>query len=322
MDKLQEEGDFLGRWLNDNLSDKEIADFKNTEDYPEYHKIIQTLEEIKAPKFETEVSLGKIKSRIEEAKSSKSKSITLVKSKSYSLLVAASISLILAVTYVLFYMNSFMPDSGEMSYATTIGEKHAIDFPDGSSVKINVASQLSYDRQNWNKKRTINLEGEAFFEVNPGSPFTVETSSEKIEVLGTSFNVKSRKDVLEVFCYTGEVRVKGDNFQEVLHPGEGIRTKNKQLVKKLNSNNIPQAPSWLDGISSMDNIPLSEALEELCLYFDLKIASDLDLSQFDFTGDFPHADLNLSIKLLLDPFNQLKYDYDVTHKTLTIASNE
>ena len=320
MDQLQEEGNFLGRWLNDNLDAKELADFKHSQDYSSYEKIIQTLEEFKAPDFETENSLEKLKHKIEQAPKSKSNTISLIKKKPY--LLAATISLILGITYVLFYANTPNSNQNQISYTTSVGEKHAIEFPDGSEVKINVASQLNYNLQNWTQKRIIRLDGEAFFKVTPGKPFLVETSKGSIEVLGTSFNVKARKNIFEVVCYSGKVNVKGDSFEKTLLPGEGIKTQDNKNINKLTTKHLHKSPSWLKGISSLDNVPLSEALEELCFYFDLKISSELDLSQYYFTGDFPHADLNLSIKLLVDPFNQLNYTYDAVHKTLTIVSND
>ena len=48
-----------------------------------------------------------------------------------------------------------------------------------------------------NGKRKVTLIGEAFFEVtrNPTMPFIVHTDNLKTTVLGTSFNVKTFKDV-------------------------------------------------------------------------------------------------------------------------------
>jgi transmembrane sensor len=47
---------------------------------------------------------------------------------------------------------------------------------------------MSYS-DDWSKERTLSLEGEAFFEVQKGSKFSVVTSDGIVEVLGTSFDV-------------------------------------------------------------------------------------------------------------------------------------
>ena len=55
--------------------------------------------------------------------------------------------------------------------------------------------------------RKVSLEGEAFFEVNPGKKFEVVSKFGKTIVLGTSFNIYSRNSSYQVTCMTGKVKV-------------------------------------------------------------------------------------------------------------------
>ncbi len=64
--------------------------------------------------------------------------------------------------------------------------------PDGSSVDLNSASTLTYPRKLWGRYRAVYLEGEAFFDVEPGTrPFVVTTANASIQVVGTAFNVNA-----------------------------------------------------------------------------------------------------------------------------------
>ncbi len=59
------------------------------------------------------------------------------------------------------------------------------------------------------------MQGEAFFNVQPGNiPFIVEFGSGRVEVLGTKFNVKKRRDETEILVTEGRVKVAGLEFGE------------------------------------------------------------------------------------------------------------
>lgn len=98
------------------------------------------------------------------------------------------------------------------------GAQQTVTLPDGSVAELNSGSQLTYTRGFQSlpfvqaTTRTVTLHGEAFFEVaRDGRPFVVETFNTKVEVLGTSFNVKARPDAsggaTQVTVATGRVRV-------------------------------------------------------------------------------------------------------------------
>ncbi|MBK7475109.1 MAG: FecR domain-containing protein [Haliscomenobacter sp.] len=107
---------------------------------------------------------------------------------------------------------------------TENAQQLALDLPDGSRVNVNAATELTYQPKSWKKERRVHLEGEAFFQVEKGEPFIVETDLGKVEVLGTSFNVKSREGYFEVDCFTGKVRVTNQNgSMQVLNPGQSTR---------------------------------------------------------------------------------------------------
>ena len=87
--------------------------------------------------------------------------------------------------------------------------------------------------------------------------FVVETSYGDISVLGTSFNIKSRKNDFTVFCFTGKVQVKALNKVFTLTKGEGVRlNKNKEPV--LFNDETLKTPNWMNKESVFYEVPYQE----------------------------------------------------------------
>ena len=77
--------------------------------------------------------------------------------------------------------------------STKPGSRTQIQLPDGSVVRLNSSSSLTYDKNFGKNIREVSLTGEAFFDVTKDSshPFIIHTNVIDIKVLGTAFNVKS-----------------------------------------------------------------------------------------------------------------------------------
>lgn len=94
--------------------------------------------------------------------------------------------------------------------------------PDGSVVTLNKSAELKYVKDFEGKTREVQLEGEAFFDVTPNKnkPFVITANGVKVTVVGTSFNVKSSKEVTEVIVETGRVEVAKKKSSVFLDPSE------------------------------------------------------------------------------------------------------
>lgn len=105
---------------------------------------------------------------------------------------------------------------------TSPGNRSLITLADSSKVYLNSSSEISYPSNLGSGDRWVKLTGEGFFEVKKnGKPFTVMIEDTKIEVLGTSFNVKVEQDKLSIALLTGKVMVKDEVGNQVaLSPDE------------------------------------------------------------------------------------------------------
>ncbi|MEN6455663.1 MAG: FecR family protein, partial [Prolixibacteraceae bacterium] len=113
------------------------------------------------------------------------------------------------------------------------GSKTEIQLPDGSVVKLNSGSTLTYPSAFESDNRIVELEGEGFFTVHkdPARPFYVNTTNISFKVLGTVFNVKSYPDEnsIETTLLSGSVEIYGKT-------GTGRNSLDEKSAAMLNPN--------------------------------------------------------------------------------------
>ncbi|HWW39751.1 FecR family protein [Pedobacter sp.] len=132
---------------------------------------------------------------------------------------------------------------------TTVAERKFITLEDGTKVWLGNASVLHYPSSFKTNSREVELEGEAFFKVNhnPKKPFLIHTRKLKIQVLGTSFNVRSYASDREtaVNVASGKVAVLSAGNQVMLERGQGIIYDHISNQFGQRSNEGTYSPVWL-----------------------------------------------------------------------------
>jgi transmembrane sensor len=107
---------------------------------------------------------------------------------------------------------------------TPRGGMYHVSLPDGSSVWLNAGSSLRYPGYFAGSERSVELNGEAYFEVahRENQPFIVKAGGSTVEVLGTHFNVKAygEEGAVRTTLLEGSVRLRKGNMVQVLRPGE------------------------------------------------------------------------------------------------------
>lgn len=196
---------------------------------------------------------------------------------------AAAIILLLTTTaFLRFYTESV---------TTPAGLHSSVSLPDGSTVELNAATQLSYHPYWWQFNRSMKMEGEAFFDVVKGSSFSVISENGTTTVLGTSFNINSRENGYTVFCKTGKVSVEHEASKVIIAPNESAELQANGELQKITSSNSSEFIGWIDNQFIFNAKPLRDVVREIELQYDieLKIAGN-DISDWKFTGAFGRAD--------------------------------
>ncbi len=132
-----------------------------------------------------------------------------------------------------------------------------IQLPDGSVVRLNSSSSLTYDKNFGKNIREVSLIGEAFFDVTKDSshPFIIHTNVIDIRVLGTAFNVKSYPgdQNTETSLIRGKVEVtlkNRSNEKVYLNPNEKLVVANNSSFVNRTLVNQPDQRADKTDISS------------------------------------------------------------------------
>lgn len=298
---------YLAKWLNNELSEEELKEFRKSAGYSTYQKIAEVSTSLTGPDFDVEKALESTKQARNNPTDGK-----VVRMSPYGQLlkIAATLLILLGITY--FYYN-FGNESIQADYA----QRSEVVLPDHSEVTLNAGSDLSYNDKKWDSRRHIKLRGEAFFKVAKGQKFTVETEAGTVTVLGTQFNVLQRDNIFIVSCYEGRVKVVHNDTALELPAGTGYRVvhgeRDKFVTKPVSK------PSWMTEESTFRSMPLSFVLEELQRQYDLKVETkDVDREVL-FTGTFSNTNLNLALQSISAPL-QLAYTLE-GDKVLIYAQN-
>ncbi|WKN44992.1 FecR family protein [Tunicatimonas pelagia] len=230
--------------------------------------------------------------------------------------VAAAIVLLLLAGAV-FWINR-TPEWSTLS--TVYGETQSVALADGTQVILNANSVMRYRTED---PREVWLEGEAFFQVKhteADAPFHVNTSDLVVYVLGTEFNVNTRRAKTDVVLNQGKVVLSlpannADSTVE-MQPGDRVRySKAKQTVEKQIAN--PQVyTAWTQGTMILNHTPLREVFQRIEDIYGVRVeASDPSVLGQELSGQVDQ-DLELIILLI-----EKSFDITITHRANVLYLN-
>ncbi len=272
----------LARWLSGELTEAERKEVEQHPDFERWRRIARAAEQLQPPPYDQRAAWE----RLRAAAASKKR-----RSKLRPLIAAGAIAAALALLIAFFFL---LP--GRESIRTQIGEKQAVTLPDGASVRLNAVSSLSYSERGFAEARDVHLDGEAYFEVRPGLPFTVQTGRGRVEVLGTRFNVYDRADELSVQCYEGRVRVivpPADTL--TLTAGQGARLRGGRLARS--SPGATDRPGWTEGVTQFTDTPPALVFQEMMRHYEVNILYEA-LPAKRYTGPLPHDNLRQALEIV------------------------
>jgi ferric-dicitrate binding protein FerR (iron transport regulator) len=171
-------------------------------------------------------------------------------------------------------------DGPEMIIVATGEEVEEIHLPDGSLIYLNSESELHYPENFRLGKRSVFMTGEGFFKISsdPDRPFLVQIADRAIvEVLGTSFNIKSKPGDMEIGVQVVEGRVAfytpgAKDNRTILNKGDQAELQDGNI--RLRAKADPNFLSWQTGILYFQQSPIHTVAEQLEAYYNRKIILD------------------------------------------------
>jgi hypothetical protein len=161
------------------------------------------------------------------------------------------------------------------------GGQFQITLSDGTKVWLNSNSSLKYPSAFSASERRVELSGEAYFEVskNKQKPFIVETSLQKVEVLGTKFNINAYDDEssTQTSLAEGSVRVSCKNNTTLLKPGQQSTLTDQHIA--VRSINLDQVLDWKNGDFNFSNNNLKEIMRKISRWYNIEVIFEGPISQ-------------------------------------------
>lgn len=174
--------------------------------------------------------------------------------------------------------NSAIADDQQVNVISTPnGGEWQIRLPDGSLVWLNALSSLEYPLNiGTTTVRKVKLKGEAYFEVAKDSkhPFIVETDKQKLEVLGTHFNINSytNESLTKTTLLEGSVRISAIqnlNEYQVLKPGQqSVLSENGIEIKAVDTD---ESVAWKNGYFMFNNEKQESILRKIARWYNVKV---------------------------------------------------
>ena len=195
---------------------------------------------------------------------------------------------------------------------TSYGEVKTILLPDSSVVTLNGNSSLRMLQQ-WGPgdNREVWLDGEAYFQVQKQhaarTGFVVHTSQVDVEVLGTRFNVNTRRQQSIVSLEEGKVRlsVHGEvslvnkDSAIVMRPGQTVVVDASSSPKVNEDRNVTAHSGWTKNEFHFDNTSLAEIARLMEDTYGYKMTvSDTSLWKLSISGDLRASNIQELIKVL------------------------
>lgn len=277
----------LAKWLNNDMTETELAAFEAHPDFEKYEKIKKHSAQLLVANFDEEGTLQRV---LSHPKSSP-KVVSLFQNWLFK--VAAVLVVALGITFAVSHFAT------ETHYALN-GSKTSFALPDNSEVVLNAGSEIKYQKWNWKQNRKLKLDGEAYFKVAKGRKFEVTTSLGTVAVLGTQFNVKARQNRFNVTCFEGRVKVNYKNEQLLLTHGQSVTFENG---KKTTSLVAVSKPEWMENRIAFEKANLRTILDEIERQYDVTIQVKAPYSEELFTGKIPTDNLDVALQIIATTYH-------------------
>lgn len=306
----------ISDYFDKSITDDGLIALQNwIEEQPEnLDKFIETIQILGAAKSFFEVPVAqeanwqKIHQHITE-------SSAVTKKVPHRLRWAAAAAILLMATCALVWYTKVLPHTPQAdTYATLSnpdGQHSRIILPDSSVVYLGGGSSLKYVKNFLGAKRTVYLDGEAFFEVvhQSARPFIVKSGEISTVVLGTSFNVKafSVQKKVEVTVSTGKVgvmaTVKGKSqLIRYLTPDEQLTIDTKSDIYTFGTADAQSVSGWVKNDFIFHNTPLNEIALSLEHHYGVQIEfTEAELGKMRLTAKF----INMPLQEVLDNLSVL-----------------
>lgn len=194
-------------------------------------------------------------------------------------------------------------------YATARGQRTEVMLTDGTRVWLSVDSRLRVPQDYGTTTRTVQLEGEGYFEVrhDAAHPFRVLAARAVAEDLGTKFVVRAYPEDTSAMVVVAEGSVALGSDRSPAGEARGVPLKRGQRGDIDGSGIVIVTPNvdvdayldWRNGRLELRHVPLVRAIRDLERWYGVTITlSDSSLAQISVKASFSNESLDDALDIL------------------------
>jgi len=203
---------------------------------------------------------------------------------------------------------------------TPRGGQYQLVLPDGSKVWLNAASSISYPTAFTGGERSVEIKGEAYFEVakNTTMPFVVKVNDVRVQVLGTHFNINaySDEDAVKTTLLEGAVKVTKGAATVLLNPGEqAILAYSSSEIRVHANADLESVIAWKNGYFSFNQTDLATIMRQMARWYDVDIVYSGKVPDRRFGGEIPR---NTNAAQVLKMLEESKVHFRIEGKKVIV----
>lgn len=170
-----------------------------------------------------------------------------------------------------------------MRLTADYGNRSEIVLPDGSIVKLNSGSEVTYMYNPKKKVREVRFQGEGYFNVSKSkNPFVVKMANGvQVKVLGTTFNLKAYPDdpTIQASLIEGHIELEYNNNKLTMKAGEMAEFDKERNELRQIDGDLSHSYGWLNNKLYMEDMPLADVCKYLERWYDVHISIQGDLGK-------------------------------------------
>ncbi len=203
---------------------------------------------------------------------------------------------------------------------TPRGGQYNLVLNDGSHVWLNAATALRFPVSFNGNDRTVELDGEAYFEVvhNSQKPFYVKMrDGAKVEVTGTHFNVMAYNDepAPEATLLEGSINISKGSLVRKLQPGQQAIV-NSGNISVINKTDPEESIAWKNGFISFRDADIKTIMREASRWYDVDVEYRGEIPSRFFTGSLLRS---ASLTDLLHILELSKIKFKIEGRTIIVS---
>jgi transmembrane sensor len=183
---------------------------------------------------------------------------------------------------------------------TPNGNEYQVNLPDGTKVWLNAESTLKYPVVFAKDNRSVELDGEAYFEVtnSKNKPFLVNAKNTQVRVLGTHFNINAYKndEMVKTTLLEGSVAVKKNSIEKILKPGEQSIIYNQSPDIRVKEVDLEEVLAWKRGYFIFNDEDIKTVMKTIARWYNIEVVYESEIKNEIFIGTVSRFD---SIEKLL-----------------------